>query len=97
MNLYLNNKGTFIALLIFPLWYVRESPSEPADQGCDGDEEQQTDPEDSACDTEGGTPLTQPEQHIQQNQREAQVSGGTSWRDNQKGNLCFSCARCLLL
>ncbi|XP_006804602.1 protein FAM13B isoform X2 [Neolamprologus brichardi] len=51
-----------------------ESPSEPADQGCDGDGEQQTDPEDSACDTEGGAPLTQPEQHIQQNQREAQNS-----------------------
>ncbi|XP_063350232.1 protein FAM13B isoform X1 [Pelmatolapia mariae] len=51
-----------------------ESPSELANQGCDGDEEQQTDPEDSACDTEGDTPLTQPEQHIQQNQREAQNS-----------------------
>ncbi|XP_051275395.1 protein FAM13B isoform X2 [Dicentrarchus labrax] len=49
------------------------NPSEPADQGCHGDE-QQTDPEDSPCDTEGETPLTQPEQHIQQSQKDTQDS-----------------------
>ncbi|KAM9357373.1 protein FAM13B [Symphorus nematophorus] len=50
------------------------SPSEPADQGCRGDEEQQTDPDDSPCDTEGETPLTEEEQHIQQSQNDAQDS-----------------------
>ncbi|XP_073342426.1 protein FAM13B isoform X2 [Pagrus major] len=50
------------------------SPSEPADQGCHGDEEQQTDPEDSPCDTEGETPLIQTEQHIQQSQKDTQDS-----------------------
>ncbi|XP_074505328.1 protein FAM13B isoform X1 [Sebastes fasciatus] len=50
------------------------SPSESADQGCHGDEEQQTDPEDSPCDTEGETPLTQTEQHIQQSQTDTQDS-----------------------
>uniref|UniRef100_A0A3Q1HCP3 Rho-GAP domain-containing protein n=1 Tax=Anabas testudineus TaxID=64144 RepID=A0A3Q1HCP3_ANATE len=37
------------------------SPSEPADQSYHGDEEQQTDPEDSPCDTKGEIPLTQAE------------------------------------
>ncbi|XP_054453180.1 LOW QUALITY PROTEIN: protein FAM13B [Anoplopoma fimbria] len=50
------------------------SPREPADQGCHGDEAQQTDPEDSPCDTEGETPLTQNEQCIQQNQKDKQDS-----------------------
>ncbi|XP_070769008.1 protein FAM13B [Enoplosus armatus] len=50
------------------------SPSEPADHGCHGDEEQQTDPEDSPCDTEGETPLTQAEQHIRQSQKDTQDS-----------------------
>ncbi|XP_075959632.1 protein FAM13B isoform X1 [Anarhichas minor] len=50
------------------------SPSEPEDQGCDGDEAQQTDPEDSPCDTEGETPLTQTEQRIQQSQKDTQDS-----------------------
>ncbi|GAA6223443.1 protein FAM13B, partial [Lates japonicus] len=50
------------------------SPSEPADEGCQGDDEQQTDPEDSPCDTEGETPLTQTEQHIQQSQTDTQDS-----------------------
>uniref|UniRef100_A0A4W6FYZ7 Family with sequence similarity 13 member B n=1 Tax=Lates calcarifer TaxID=8187 RepID=A0A4W6FYZ7_LATCA len=49
------------------------SPSEPADEGCQGDDEQQTDPEDSPCDTEGETPLTQTEQHIQQSQTDTQT------------------------
>ncbi|XP_069557887.1 protein FAM13B isoform X3 [Brachyistius frenatus] len=50
------------------------SPSEPADRGCHGDEEQQTDPEDSPCHTEGETPLIQTEQHIQQSQKDKQNS-----------------------
>ncbi|XP_036932346.1 protein FAM13B isoform X4 [Acanthopagrus latus] len=50
------------------------SPSEPDDHGCHGDEEQQTDPEDSPCDTEGETPLIQTEQHIQQSQTDTQDS-----------------------
>ncbi|KAM6952897.1 protein FAM13B isoform 2-T2 [Lycodopsis pacificus] len=50
------------------------SPSEPEDQGCDGDEAQQTDPEDSPCDTEGETPLTPTEQRIQQSQKDTQDS-----------------------
>ncbi|KAL7395941.1 hypothetical protein ABVT39_025817 [Epinephelus coioides] len=50
------------------------SPSEPSDQGCHGDEEQQTDPEDSPCDTEAETPLTPTEQHIQQSQKDTQDS-----------------------
>ncbi|XP_071314081.1 protein FAM13B isoform X4 [Trachinotus anak] len=50
------------------------SPSEPAEEGCHGDEEQQTDPEDSPSDTEGETPLTENEQHIQQSQEETQDS-----------------------
>lgn len=56
--------------------FSRVSPSEPADEGCQGDDEQQTDPEDSPCDTEGETPLTQTEQHIQQSQTDTQVCGG---------------------
>ncbi|XP_040904330.1 protein FAM13B isoform X2 [Toxotes jaculatrix] len=50
------------------------SPSEPADEGCHGDDEQQTDPEDCPCDTEGETPLTETEQHIQQSQTDTQDS-----------------------
>ncbi|KAM8732288.1 protein FAM13B isoform 3-T4 [Acanthopagrus schlegelii] len=50
------------------------SPSEPDDHGCHGEEEQQTDPEDSPCDTEGETPLIQTEQHIQQSQTDTQDS-----------------------
>ncbi|XP_078116288.1 protein FAM13B isoform X5 [Sander vitreus] len=50
------------------------SPNEPADQGCHGDEEQQTDPEDSPCDTEGETPLTQTEKQIQHSQKDTQDS-----------------------
>ncbi|XP_008278878.1 protein FAM13B isoform X4 [Stegastes partitus] len=51
-----------------------ESPSEPAEQGCHGDEEQTTDPKDSPCDTEEETPLNQTEQHIQQSQKDTQNS-----------------------
>ncbi|XP_067455943.1 protein FAM13B isoform X2 [Thunnus thynnus] len=51
-----------------------DSQGEPADQVCHGDEEQQTDPEDSPCYTDGETPLTQTEQHIPQNQNDAQDS-----------------------
>ncbi|KAI3351484.1 hypothetical protein L3Q82_020332, partial [Scortum barcoo] len=50
------------------------SPREPADQGCHGDEEQQTNPEDNPCDTEGETPLTQTEEHIQHSQKDSQDS-----------------------
>ncbi|XP_028271196.1 protein FAM13B isoform X5 [Parambassis ranga] len=50
------------------------NPSELADQGCHGDKEQQTDPEDSPCDTEGETPLTQTEQHIQPSQKDTEKS-----------------------
>ncbi|XP_029298146.1 protein FAM13B isoform X7 [Cottoperca gobio] len=50
------------------------SPSEPVDRGCRGDKEQQTDPEDSPCETEGETPLTQTEQHMQQSQTDTQDS-----------------------
>lgn len=46
------------------------SPSEPADQDCNGDEEHQTDSEDSPCDTEGEILLTQTE-----SQTDTQVSG----------------------
>ncbi|XP_033996548.1 protein FAM13B isoform X5 [Trematomus bernacchii] len=48
------------------------SPSEPADQGCHGLEDQQTDPEDSPCDTEGETPLSETEQIMQQSQTHTQ-------------------------
>ncbi|XP_041799410.1 protein FAM13B isoform X3 [Chelmon rostratus] len=50
------------------------SPSEPADQGCHGYEEPQTDPEDSPCNTEGETPLTQADPHAQQSQKDTQDS-----------------------
>lgn len=50
-------------------------PSEPADQGCHGDEEQQTDAEDSPCYEDGEAPLTPIEQHIQQRQNDTQVRG----------------------
>uniref|UniRef100_UPI0037E7069D protein FAM13B isoform X4 n=1 Tax=Semicossyphus pulcher TaxID=241346 RepID=UPI0037E7069D len=46
------------------------SPIESADPG---DEEQQTDPEDSPCDTEGETPLTQTEQ-LMESQKDTQDS-----------------------
>ncbi|XP_063731931.1 protein FAM13B isoform X3 [Eleginops maclovinus] len=48
------------------------SPSEPADQGCHGPEEQQTEPEDSPCDTEGETPLSESEQIMHQSQTHTQ-------------------------
>uniref|UniRef100_A0A1A7YN07 Family with sequence similarity 13, member B n=1 Tax=Iconisemion striatum TaxID=60296 RepID=A0A1A7YN07_9TELE len=41
------------------------SPSEPEEQGCHGDAEQQTTPEDSPCNTEGETPPKQNEQDIE--------------------------------
>uniref|UniRef100_A0A8D3BKI7 Rho-GAP domain-containing protein n=1 Tax=Scophthalmus maximus TaxID=52904 RepID=A0A8D3BKI7_SCOMX len=50
------------------------SPSEPADEGCHEDEEQQTDLGENPCDTEGETPLTQTEQHMQQSQTDTQDS-----------------------
>ncbi|XP_031158638.1 protein FAM13B isoform X4 [Sander lucioperca] len=53
------------------------NPNEPADQGCHGDKEQQTDPEDSPCNTEGETPLTQTEKHIQHSQEDTQDSLNT--------------------
>lgn len=64
--------GTLIILLTFSILFSSES----ADQGCHGDKEQQTDPEDSPCYADGETPLTQSEQHIQQSQNDTQVSGG---------------------
>ncbi|XP_034399688.1 protein FAM13B isoform X3 [Cyclopterus lumpus] len=48
------------------------SPSEPAEPGCHGYDAQQTGPEDSPCDAEGETPLTQTEQRIQQSQEDIQ-------------------------
>ncbi|KAA8588661.1 hypothetical protein FQN60_010006 [Etheostoma spectabile] len=50
------------------------SPNKPADQGSHGDKEQQTDPEDSPCNAEGETPLTQTEKLIQHNQKDTQDS-----------------------
>ncbi|CAJ1059030.1 protein FAM13B isoform X4 [Xyrichtys novacula] len=50
------------------------SPSDPTDQGCHGDEEQQTDPEDSPCDTEGETPLSPTKPQMQQSQNDTQDS-----------------------
>uniref|UniRef100_A0A1A8QEA6 Family with sequence similarity 13, member B n=2 Tax=Nothobranchius rachovii TaxID=451742 RepID=A0A1A8QEA6_9TELE len=41
------------------------SPCEPEEQGCHGDVEQQTTPEDSPCNTGGETPPKQTEQHIE--------------------------------
>ncbi|KAM9377332.1 protein FAM13B isoform 2-T2 [Pholidichthys leucotaenia] len=52
-----------------------ESPCESAGQGCHGDKEQQTDPdEDSPCNTEQETLVIEKEQHIQQSQRDTQDS-----------------------
>ncbi|CAK6971707.1 protein FAM13B isoform X3 [Scomber scombrus] len=51
-----------------------DSQGEPADHGCHGDEEQQTDAEDSPCYEDGETPLTPTEQHIQQRQNDTQDS-----------------------
>lgn len=53
--------------------FSRVSPSETAEEGCHGDDEQQTDPEDSPCDTEGETPLSENEQHLEQSQTDTQV------------------------
>ncbi|XP_053284370.1 protein FAM13B isoform X4 [Pleuronectes platessa] len=50
------------------------SPSEPSIEGCHGDEEQQTDPEDTPCDTKGETPLKDREQHMQPSQTDTQDS-----------------------
>ncbi|XP_034453967.1 protein FAM13B isoform X5 [Hippoglossus hippoglossus] len=50
------------------------SPSEPSDEGCHGDEEQQTDPEDTPSDTKGETPLKDSEQQMQQSQTDTQDS-----------------------
>ncbi|XP_029367913.1 protein FAM13B isoform X2 [Echeneis naucrates] len=60
------------------------SPGEAAEEGCHGDEEQQTEPEDSPCDTEGETPLTENEQHVQQSQTDTQDSpdSGTTLDDS---------------
>lgn len=55
--------------------FSRVSPNEPADKGCQGDLEQQTDPEDSPCDTEGETTITETELHLQQIQKDTQVCG----------------------
>ncbi|XP_071771194.1 protein FAM13B isoform X2 [Centroberyx gerrardi] len=52
-------------------------PSDPPAQSCHGDEEQQTDPEDSPCSTDGETPLTQPEQHTQRSQKDTQDAVGS--------------------
>ncbi|XP_053179492.1 protein FAM13B isoform X2 [Scomber japonicus] len=51
-----------------------DNQGEPADQGCHGDEEQQTDAEDSPCYEDGEAPLTPIEQHIQQCQNDTQDS-----------------------
>ncbi|XP_041654226.1 protein FAM13B isoform X2 [Cheilinus undulatus] len=48
------------------------SPSDPTDQSCHEDEEQQTDAEDSPCNTDGETPLTPIEQNMQQSQNDTQ-------------------------
>ncbi|XP_076594931.1 protein FAM13B isoform X1 [Chaetodon auriga] len=58
------------------------SPSEPADQGCHGDEEPQTDPEDSPCDTEGETPLTQADQRTQQKDAQDSLDSGAALEES---------------
>ncbi|XP_070819419.1 protein FAM13B isoform X4 [Chaetodon trifascialis] len=58
------------------------SPSEPADQGCHGDEEPQTDPEDSPCDTEGETPLTQADQLTQQKDIQDSLDSGAALEES---------------
>ncbi|XP_019938343.2 protein FAM13B isoform X3 [Paralichthys olivaceus] len=50
------------------------SPSEPSDEGCHGDGEQQTDPGECPCDAKGETPLTDTEQQMQQSQTHTQDS-----------------------
>nr|XP_019938351.1 PREDICTED: protein FAM13B isoform X5 [Paralichthys olivaceus] len=50
------------------------SPSEPSDEGCHGDGEQQTDPGERPCDAKGETPLTDTEQQMQQSQTHTQDS-----------------------
>ncbi|XP_047208777.1 protein FAM13B isoform X3 [Girardinichthys multiradiatus] len=50
------------------------TPSEPEEQGCHDNEEQQTEPKDAPCDTERETPLDQKEQHIQQSQNNPENS-----------------------
>uniref|UniRef100_A0A3Q3JFR1 FAM13A-like domain-containing protein n=1 Tax=Monopterus albus TaxID=43700 RepID=A0A3Q3JFR1_MONAL len=55
--------------------FSRVSPSEPAGQGCHGDEKQQQATRDgSPSDPEGETPLTLTEQHEQQSQTDTQDS-----------------------
>lgn len=49
--------------------------SETADKGCHGSEEKQTEPEESPCDTEGETSLSQNEPHVQESRSETQVCG----------------------
>ncbi len=70
MNLLIIFLLKFTNLIFVFVFIFRVSPSEPADQDCHGDEEQQTDPEDSPCDTEGETPLTESEP---QSQKDTQV------------------------
>ncbi|XP_070693161.1 protein FAM13B isoform X2 [Pempheris klunzingeri] len=51
------------------------SPDESADQGCHGDEGQQTEPEDGPRDTEGETSLTRAHEHrMKQSQKDTQDS-----------------------
>lgn len=56
-------------------WFSRVSPSEPVDQGCQGDEEQHTDPDDNPCNAERKTSLKQAEQYMQQSEKDTQVCG----------------------
>ncbi|KAM9850009.1 protein FAM13B isoform 2-T3 [Aulostomus maculatus] len=51
-----------------------DSQSEPSDQVRHGDQEQKQDPGDSPCYVDEKTPLTQTEQHMQQNQNDTQDS-----------------------
>ncbi|KAM9741894.1 protein FAM13B isoform 2-T4 [Menidia menidia] len=61
------------------------SPSEPDDQGFHGDLEQQTDPEDSPCDTVGETPLTQSERRIEESQTDTQNALGSVALEESSG------------
>lgn len=65
-------------LIVFFFQYDmnRVSPTEPEDQGCHGDEEQQAEPDDGPCKTEEETSLTQTKQHIQLSPSDTQVSVG---------------------
>ncbi|XP_016894943.1 protein FAM13B [Cynoglossus semilaevis] len=51
-----------------------DSQGETADKGCNGSEEKQTEPEESPCDTEGETSLSQNEPHVQESRSETQDS-----------------------